>query len=147
MYLGATQRHNRDGSTVTYYALAEAVWNAAAKRREARVIHSFGRADQVDHAALQRLVRSINRILGEGENEAPSKDVASTGRVDIAVDAVFELGIPLVARRLWDQLGIGPAIRACIAKAGQLTRADLVARFHEMMGYVIGLDGWHNLPR
>jgi len=68
-----TQRHNRDGSTVTYYALAEAVWNPIAKRREARVIHRFGRADQVDHAALQRLVRSINRILGEGETEAPSK--------------------------------------------------------------------------
>jgi len=118
MYLRATQRHNRDGSTVTYYALAEAVWNATAKRREARVIHSFGRADHVDHAALQRLVRSINRILGEGETEAPSKDVASTGRVDIAIDAVFELGIPLVARHLWDQLGIGPAIRACIDKAG-----------------------------
>ena len=31
---------------------------------------------------------------------------------------MFELGIPLVARHLWDQLGIGPAIRACIAKAG-----------------------------
>ena len=31
---------------------------------------------------------------------------------------MFELGIPLVARHLWNQLGIGPAIRACIAKAG-----------------------------
>jgi hypothetical protein len=118
MYLRATQRHNRDGSTVTYYALAEAVWNATAKRREARVIHSFGRADHVDHAALQRLVRSINRILGEGESSDPSKDATRGGPVDIAIGAVFELGIPLVARHLWDQLGIGPAIRACIAKAG-----------------------------
>jgi transposase len=118
MYLRATQRHNRDGSTVTYYALAEAVWNAEAKRREAHIIHSFGRADQVDHAALQRLVRSINRILGEVENSAPSKGASSVGPVDIDIDAVFELGIPLVARHLWDQLGIGPAIRTCIAKAG-----------------------------
>ena len=118
MYLRATQRHNRDGSTVTYYALAEAVWNAAAKRREARVIHSFGRADQVDHAALQRLVRSINRILGEDESRDPAKDATSGGGADIAIDAVFALGIPLVARHLWNQLGIGPAIRTCIAKAG-----------------------------
>jgi hypothetical protein len=44
MYLRITQRHNRDGSTVTYYALAESVWNAEAKRREAHVLHSFGRA-------------------------------------------------------------------------------------------------------
>ena len=48
MYLRITQRHNRDGSTVSYYALAESVWNADAKRREARVVHSFGRADQLD---------------------------------------------------------------------------------------------------
>ena len=63
MYLRITQRQNRDGSTVAYYALAESVWNADVKRREARVVHSFGRADQVDRAALERLVKSINRVL------------------------------------------------------------------------------------
>jgi len=45
MYLRITERRNRDGSTVAYYALAESVWNAAAKRPEARVVHNFGRAD------------------------------------------------------------------------------------------------------
>ncbi|MGC8537348.1 MAG: IS1634 family transposase, partial [Rhizomicrobium sp.] len=98
MYLRVTERHNRDGSAVRYFALAENIWNADAKRSETRVVHSFGRADQVDHAALQRLVRSINRILGEGDGEAPSKDLTSVGPVDIDIDAVFELGIPLVAR-------------------------------------------------
>jgi hypothetical protein len=63
MYLRITQRHNRDGSTVTYYALAESVWNAEAKRREAHVLHSFGRADHLDRTALERLVKSINRVL------------------------------------------------------------------------------------
>ena len=63
MYLRITQRQNRDGSTVAYYALAESVWNADAKQPQARVIHSFGRADQLDRAALERLVRSINRVL------------------------------------------------------------------------------------
>jgi hypothetical protein len=45
MYLRVTERRNRDGSTVAYYALAENDWNAEAKRSETRVIHSFGRAD------------------------------------------------------------------------------------------------------
>jgi hypothetical protein len=36
MYLRITQRQNRDGSTVAYYALAESIWNPDAKRREAR---------------------------------------------------------------------------------------------------------------
>ena len=52
MYLRVTERRNRDGSTVAYYALAENEWNADAKRSETRVVHSFGRADQLDKAAL-----------------------------------------------------------------------------------------------
>jgi hypothetical protein len=72
MYLRITQRHNRDGSSVTYYALAESVWNADAKRREAHVVHSFGRADQLDRAELERLVRSINRFLDDGDDAAGS---------------------------------------------------------------------------
>jgi len=63
MYLRLTERRNRDGSTVAYYALAENVWNATAKRAEARVVHNFGRADGVDREALKRLVKSINRVI------------------------------------------------------------------------------------
>ena len=47
-YLRITQRQNRDGSTVAYYALAENARNAAAKRAEARVVHNFGRASHLD---------------------------------------------------------------------------------------------------
>ncbi len=63
MYLRVTERRNRDGSSVAYYALAENVWNAQTKRSEAQVIHSFGRADQLDKAALQRLISSIQRVI------------------------------------------------------------------------------------
>jgi hypothetical protein len=69
MYLRITERRNKDGSTVAYYALAENVWNAKAKRSEARVIHSFGRADRLDWEALKRLVHSINRVLETGGAE------------------------------------------------------------------------------
>ena len=60
------------GSSVTYYALAESVWNADEKRRGAHVMHSFGRADQLDRAELERLVRSINRVLDDGDDDAGS---------------------------------------------------------------------------
>src|SRR5215472_2455147 len=59
MYLRITERRNRDGSTVAYYALAENSWTAAAKRAEARVVHNFGRADEVDRDGLRRLINSI----------------------------------------------------------------------------------------
>jgi hypothetical protein len=113
MYLRITQRQNRDGSTVAYYALAESVWNADVKRREARVVHSFGRADQVDRAALERLVKSINRVLdGDHGASARTQDLP-----EIEIDRVFELGVVLAARSLWEELGIGAAIRACAERA------------------------------
>jgi hypothetical protein len=114
MYLRMTQRRNRDGSSVVYYALAENDWNAAAKRAEARVVHNFGRADQLDRAALQRLVNSINRVLNEGEAVTAS----SPETPPIEIEQVFELGVALAARGLWDDLGIGAAIRRCIAEGG-----------------------------
>jgi transposase len=117
MYLRVTERRNRDGSTVAYYALAENDWNAEAKRSETRVIHSFGRADQLDRAALQRLVASINRVIdADATDTLPTR--GKTAVAEIAIDAVFELGVVLAARGLWEELGIGEAIRIRMSRAG-----------------------------
>jgi Transposase DDE domain len=126
MYLRITQRHNRDGSSVTYYALAESVWNAEAKRREAHVVHSFGRADQLDRAELERLVKSINRVLDDGNGG--NANAATADRAEIEIERVFELGVVLAARALWEELGIGPAIRRC-ADQGKLTAPHETALF------------------
>ena len=117
MYLRVTERRNRDGSTVAYYALAENDWNAKARRSEARVIHSFGRADQLDRAALQRLVASINRVIdADAADTLPTRGKTAVAEIDI--DAVFELGVVLAARGLWEDLGIGEAIRTRMSRAG-----------------------------
>ena len=117
MYLRITERRNRDGSRVAYYALAENVWNAQAKRSETRVVHSFGRADQLDNAALQRLVSSINRVI-DADATDPTLARGKTDLPEIDIDAVFELGVVLTARKLWEDLGIGEAIRTCMTRAG-----------------------------
>jgi hypothetical protein len=126
MYLRITQRHNRDGSSVTYYALAESVWNPDEKRREARVVHSFGRADQLERAELERLVKSINRVLDDG-NDTPGR-AATSDHPKIEIERVFELGVVLAARALWEELGIGPAIRRCTEQA-RLTAPHETALF------------------
>jgi hypothetical protein len=126
MYLRITQRHNRDGSSVAYYALAESVWNVEAKRREAHVVHSFGRADQLDRAELERLIRSINRVLDDGNDTAGS--AATSDRAEIEIERVFELGVVLAGRALWEELGVGPAIRRC-AEQAKLTAPHETALF------------------
>jgi hypothetical protein len=114
MYLRTTQRRNKDGSVVRYLALAENRRHPDKGHVEARVIHSFGREDQLDRAALERLVRSIRRVLDGGAAVA-----AGEARLpEIEIDRVFDLGIVLAARTLWEQLGIGTAIRRCLGQAG-----------------------------
>src|SRR5689334_7030074 len=112
MYLRTTQRRNKDGSVVRYYALAENVRHPGKGYVEAKVVHSFGRADRLDRAALERLVASIRRIL----EEAGSDPGASESAGGIAIEAAFELGVVHVARALWAKLGIGEAIQARVAE-------------------------------
>ena len=85
------------------------------KRSEARVVHSFGRADTLDRDALQRLVKSINRVLEAGD--PPRRPVAASCRRSRST-RVFELGVVLAARALWEELGIGEAVRRRLDAAG-----------------------------
>jgi hypothetical protein len=117
MYLRTTQRRNRDGSVVRYYALAENVRHPGKGHVEARVVHSFGRADRLDRAALERLVRSIRRVLdADGGAPAPAADQEGHGGA-LEIEAGFELGVVHVVEQLWARLGIGRAIAARLAAA------------------------------
>jgi hypothetical protein len=70
----------------------------------ARVIHNFGREDQLDREALVRLVSSIQRFLGGVETLR-----AGTPEGFEFVSAP-ESGGPHAVGQLWAQLGIGKAI-------------------------------------
>src|SRR5215207_1283218 len=91
MYLRTTQRRNKDGSVVRYLALAENIRDAEKGYVEARVVHSFGRADELDRAALERLVRSIRRVLDEGSPAAAGKVPGGQPAGNLAIDKVDEL--------------------------------------------------------
>ena len=85
------------------------------------------RADQLDKAALQRLIGSIQRVIDADAVGA----IGTSGKAslpDIEIDAVFELGIVLAARTLWEDLGISAAIRSCIAE-GELSAPHEMALF------------------
>jgi hypothetical protein len=113
MYLRTTQRKNKDGSVVRYYALAENVRHPEKGHVEARVVHSFGRADRLDRAALERLVRSIRRVLDADDGAILTGEKG--GERGIEIGASFELGVVHVVEQLWARLGIGQAITARLA--------------------------------
>jgi len=63
MYLRESRRTNRDGSVVRYLQLAHNERHPVSGQPVAKVIHSSGRAELVDRAALARFVTSISRFL------------------------------------------------------------------------------------
>lgn len=103
MYLRATARRTKRGELVRYLQLAHNERNERGVP-VARVIHNFGREDELDREALVRLVGSIQRFLGGTETLR-----AGTPEGFEFVSAP-ESGGPHAVGQLWAQLGIGKAI-------------------------------------
>ncbi|MPZ74878.1 MAG: IS1634 family transposase [Nitriliruptorales bacterium] len=126
MYLRETKRRNRDGSEVAYLALAHNERDPVTGMPKARIIHNFGRADQIDRDALARLVRSISRFLDPVEAVVATA-AAQTDGVDVpAVIDSRPMGVAWVADQLWQRLGIAKAIAT--AAAGRRVDAEPVER-------------------
>src|ERR1039458_8986461 len=109
MYLRETRRTNRDGSVVSYLQLAHNERHPDTGTPVAKVIHNFGRADQVDRDALARLVSSISRFL------EPAEAMAAVAGSDVEIVDSRRLGGALVLDQLWDRLGIADALRTAVA--------------------------------
>ena len=67
MYIRTIKRQNKDGSIVEYVQLAHNVRHPEKGYAKAEVIYSFGRREQLDIEALQRLVSSISRFFSPEE--------------------------------------------------------------------------------
>lgn len=105
---------------VRYLQLAHNERHPSTGNSVAKVIHNFGRADQVDREGLARLVSSISRFLTPEQAAA----AASGGEVDI-VDS-RRLGGAWTLGQMWDRLGIGAAIHQ--AAAGRRLEGEGVER-------------------
>ncbi len=109
MYLRETRRTNRDGSVVAYLQLAHNERHPVTGSPIAKVIHNFGRAEQVDRAALARLVSSISRFL------TPQQAAAAVEGAEVEIVDARPLGGAWTLDRVWERLGIGAAIRRVAA--------------------------------
>ncbi len=112
MYLRTTQRKNKDGSVTKYYQLAHNVRHPDTKRTTAKIIHSFGRADELDRDQLVRLCRSIARVCGVEVIDPLDETCAKGGLpADVKILRTLEYGTVRVIADYWERLGIGKIIR------------------------------------
>ena len=105
---------------VRYLQLAHNERHPQTGNSVAKVIHNFGRADQVDREGLARLVASIFRFL------TPEQAAAAAGGGEVEVMDSRRLGGAWTLDRLWERLGIGAAIRQ--AAAGRRLGGEAVER-------------------
>jgi transposase len=116
MYLRTTKRTNKDGSTVVYYQLAHNERHPKTRKPVAKVIHNFGRADQLNRDELVRLCRSIARVCGliitdPLESNPETSQINNTGLPeDLKIKKTLSLGCPLIIESLWESLGFKKVI-------------------------------------
>ena len=118
MYLRTIGRRNKDGLEVRYLQLAHNEWDTGRKCSVARVIYSFGREDQLDRAALARLVGSLSRVL------EPEQALIATAPAELEFVRSVPLGGAWALDGLWRQLGIDTAIERLLAARRLDVRAE-----------------------
>lgn len=116
MYLRTTKRTNKDGSTVVYYQLAHNERHPETRKPVAKIIHNFGRADQLNRDELVRLCRSIARVCGLIITD-PLESIPETSQInntglpeDLKIKKTLSLGCPLIIESLWESLGFKKVI-------------------------------------
>ena len=107
MFVRIATRRNKDGSAVRYVQLVQNEWDPAARSSRMRVVHSFGREDQLDRAAVERLAGSLGRLLGQGQHTA-----GAAPELAYAGSAAF--GGTYLLDQLWQRLGIGRVMTAML---------------------------------
>jgi hypothetical protein len=105
MYVRATTRKNKDGSTVRYLQLAHNEWDAATGTSRPQVLHSFGREDQLDRAAVERLIASLTRLLD------PAAALRATAGSELTFLESRPMGGAHALDGLWHRLGIDTVMK------------------------------------
>jgi hypothetical protein len=121
MYLRRTVRKRKDGSEVGYLQLAHNEWDAAAGHSVVRVLHSFGREDQVDREAIGRLIGSLGRFLDPDQQLAAGGEAQGLGFVESR-----PIGGAWALDGLWKALGVDRTLRGLLEGRRRDARAERV---------------------
>ncbi|MGW3985326.1 IS1634 family transposase [Streptomyces mirabilis] len=109
MYVKTTSRRNKDGQTVRYLQLAHNEWDPAVGRSRTKVLHSFGRQDDLDREAVRRLVAALSRLLD------PAAALSVTGSQDLSLISSRPIGGVHALDGLWRRLGLDGVVHRQLA--------------------------------
>lgn len=113
MYLRTSSRLNKDGTTVRYVSIAHNERSPGGPS-VAKVLLPLGREDRLDVAGLRRLVGSINRYLGDDAAGDAGAQVGAEPGSGLTITESRPVGGAWLLDGLWQQLGIGTALREAL---------------------------------
>ena len=100
---------------MSYLQLAHNEWDPAAKTSRTKVLYSFGRADQLDRAAIERLITALTRVVGvEAASVGPDR-ARVVGVPGLEFVESRPLGGAWLLDKLWHRLGIDTLLRRLAA--------------------------------
>ena len=105
MYLKASSRKTKDGQVIRYLQLAHNEWDAQAGVSRTKILHSFGREDEIDRDGIKRLVAALSRLLD------PAGAVTATSGGELTLTSSRPVGGTYVLDQLWRKLGLDQVIR------------------------------------
>jgi hypothetical protein len=110
VYVKVSSRKTSDGGQVRYLQLAHNEWDPERGMSRTKVLHNFGREDELDREAVRRLVASLTRLLPAGD------PAAMTAPAELAFTGSVPLGGAFALDGIWRQIGIDRVMRRLGAK-------------------------------
>jgi hypothetical protein len=109
VYVRTSTRRNKTGQPVRYLQLAHNEWDATAGVSRTKIVYSFGREDDLDRPAIERLVKALTRLLD------PAVAAALTRPADMTFTDSRPIGGAHLLDGLWQRLGIPTAVGKALA--------------------------------
>jgi hypothetical protein len=109
---------------VRYLQLVHNTWDPVARVTKAKVLHSFGREDEVDRAGIERLIASLTRLLDSTAGlGGPPAGAGGSGLEFVSSRA---LGATRALDGLWHQLGLDGLLHRLLAGTRRDERTERV---------------------
>jgi transposase len=105
VYVKASSRKTKDGQVIRYLQLAHNEWDGQAGVSRTKILHSFGREDELDREGIKRLVAALSRLL----DPADALDATSVG--ELTMTSSRPIGGTYTLDQIWQRLGLDTVIR------------------------------------
>jgi hypothetical protein len=127
VFVRTSTRRNSAGVPVRYLQLVHNTWDPAAGAAKMKVLHSFGREDQLDRAAIERLIASLSKLLHPtGGLIGADADASAASGSGLEFVSSKALGATWALDGIWAQLGLDALLRRLLAGTRRDVRTERV---------------------